>query len=242
MMLVLSSNRAAMSRKSKWIEAKALDEPASKVARRALRARLRTVWEWLPQAADESETDAEYVHQLRVSTRRATAALRLFESQLAGKRARWFRKRLKRIRKAAGEARDLDVLAQRVTAICNAEQTPGCASLLDRIATERRAAQPAIREIYRRLRNRGFQRRLRRFTRRIARPSKEAANATYLEAARRGLEPLLTAFFLAGEQDLESTPALHEFRIAGKRLRYAMEVFASAFGPAFRKELYPIVE
>ena len=87
-MLVLSPDRATMSRKSKWIEANSLDEPASKVARRAFRARLRTVWDWLPQAADESETDAEYVHQLRVSTRRATAALRLFESQLPGKRGR----------------------------------------------------------------------------------------------------------------------------------------------------------
>ena len=36
--------------------------------------------------------------------------------------------------------------------------------------------------------------------------------------------------------------ALHSFRIAGKRLRYAMELFAAAFPPAFREELYPLVE
>ena len=31
-------------------------------------------------------------------------------------------------------------------------------------------------------------------------------------------------------------------RIAGKRLRYAMEVFANCFEPAFKDELYPTVE
>ena len=31
-------------------------------------------------------------------------------------------------------------------------------------------------------------------------------------------------------------------RIAGKRLRYAMEVFADCFTPAFREQLYPAVE
>jgi CHAD domain-containing protein len=31
-------------------------------------------------------------------------------------------------------------------------------------------------------------------------------------------------------------------RIAGKRLRYAMEVFAYCFGPKFRDELYPAIE
>ena len=35
---------------------------------------------------------------------------------------------------------------------------------------------------------------------------------------------------------------LHAFRIEGKQLRYAMEIFAGAFPPAFRGELYPLVE
>src|SRR5262245_37953091 len=182
MMLVLSPDRAAMSRKSKWIEAEWLDEPAWRVARRTLRARLRTVSDWLARAADEADADAEHVHQLRVSTRRATAALRLFDSVLPRKRSRWFRKRLKRMRKAAGEARDLDVLIERVREICTAEQTPGCASLLDRIGALRRAAQPAICEIHRKLKRQGFGRRLRRFVRRIAKPSQEGSTPTYLEA------------------------------------------------------------
>src|SRR5262245_29019767 len=35
---------------------------------------------------------------------------------------------------------------------------------------------------------------------------------------------------------------LHQVRILGKRLRYAMEVFADCFALAFREKLYPLVE
>jgi len=35
---------------------------------------------------------------------------------------------------------------------------------------------------------------------------------------------------------------LHRIRIIGKRLRYAMEIFADCFGPSFRRTLYPAVE
>ena len=56
------------------------------------------------------------------------------------------------------------------------------------------------------------------------------------------LRPLAVEFFAAAAADLNCTLALHEFRIAGKKLRYAMEVFASAFGPQFREELYSIIE
>src|SRR5215475_11300778 len=101
----MSIETASMSRKSKWIEAESLDESATTFAQRALDARLKTVYSWLEQAADDTETPVESVHQLRVSTRRATAVLQLFEDWLPRRRARWFRKHLKQMRKTAGEAR-----------------------------------------------------------------------------------------------------------------------------------------
>lgn len=241
-MLVLLSNRVAMARKSKWIEVEAPDVPATDVARRALEARLKTVWEWLPLAAESTADEIENVHQLRVSTRRATAALHLFESWLPKKRARWFRTQLKKLRKTAGEARDLDVLARRLAEHCDAEQAAGCPGLLERAAQARMAAQPAIREIYAKLKDRGFKGRLKSLVARTDWRSAESPCPTYLEVARTGLAPLAATFFTASEGDFENILALHEFRIAGKQLRYAMEVFAAAFGPAFRKELYPLVE
>jgi len=239
-MLVLLSNRVVMARKSKWIEVESPEVPATDVARRALEARLKTVWEWLPLAADSPAGEIENVHQLRVSTRRATAALHQFESWLPKKRARWFRKQLKKIRKTAGEARDLDVLARRLAEHCQSEHAAGCPGLMARAAETRAAAQPAIRQLHDQLGER-FRRRLKKLVAKTDWRS-DSPCPTYLEVARTGLAPLAATFFTAAEGDFDNILALHEFRIAGKQLRYAMEVFAAAFEPAFRKELYPIVE
>ena len=46
--------------------------------------------------------DLEYVHQLRVTTRRADAALQLFRDCMPSRRAKKMRRRLSQIRKAAG--------------------------------------------------------------------------------------------------------------------------------------------
>ena len=35
---------------------------------------------------------------------------------------------------------------------------------------------------------------------------------------------------------------LHQIRISGKRLRYAMEIFADCFAPPFRDKMYPAIE
>jgi CHAD domain-containing protein len=229
-----------MARKSKWIEVESPDLPATDVARRALEARLNTVWEWLPLAADSPAGEIENVHQLRVSTRRATAALHQFESWLPKKRARWFRKQLKKIRRTAGEARDLDVLARRLAEHCQSEPAAGCPGLMARATQARTAAQPAIHQLHGKLGER-FGKRLKKLLAKTDWRS-DSPCPTYLEVARTGLAPLAATFFTAAEGDFENILALHEFRIAGKKLRYAMEVFAAAFGPAFRKELYPIVE
>jgi CHAD domain-containing protein len=241
-MHLLFPQRAFMSRKNKWIDVKSVDEPAAAVARRAIRGRLKTVWDWLPQAADCSTDDAEYVHQLRVSTRRAMAALHLFDALLPRERSRWFRKQLKRLRVKAGEARDLDVLAQRVTAVCQSDHSSGCGALLERISQARGAAQPAITKIYEKLRRRRFRQRVKRLVGKIRWRCGQSEAPTYQAAAQSGLRPLAVDFFTAAQADFESILAMHEFRIAGKHLRYAMELFAAAFGPVFRRELYPIVE
>ena len=58
--------------------------------------------------------------------------------------------------------------------------------------------------------------------------------------------PLLTQLLrdldTAAGQDLDDYAHLHQVRIAGKRLRYAMEVFGECFAPPFREKLYPAVE
>ena len=43
-----------------------------------------------------------------------------------------------------------------------------------------------------------------------------------------------------GAADLSDVANLHQMRISGKRVRYAMELLAGAFDDSFRTELYPI--
>ena len=58
--------------------------------------------------------------------------------------------------------------------------------------------------------------------------------------ARRVLPRLVSEFFAMGRQVCASEPspsALHRLRLAGKRLRYCLELFRECYGPGLRKRL-----
>jgi len=56
------------------------------------------------------------------------------------------------------------------------------------------------------------------------------------------LIPLVRALDEAANRDLSDPTNLHQVRIAGKQLRYAMEILAGCFTPPFREKLYPEIE
>jgi hypothetical protein len=56
------------------------------------------------------------------------------------------------------------------------------------------------------------------------------------------MQELVDDFFAFEQPRLRDVETLHRFRVCGKHLRYAMEVFAGAFRRGFREELYPQVE
>jgi len=237
-----------MVRKNKWLEGAMPAEPATAAASVALSARLELLWQSVPPAALHSEQDVEHVHQLRVATRRAMAALEIFGEFVPRRRDKWFRKQLKRIRRAAGDARDLDVLAARVRTAMSAENKP-CVSplLLRKLAVERHVAQAPILQIYRRLEKKRWLRRVAKLLDRVAwRPqtshSNGAGEPTFAAFACRRLRYQVDQFFQSTARDLSDLEALHCFRIEGKRLRYTLELFAGACGQAVRDELYPAVE
>ena len=88
------------------------EQPAREFARQVLTERMAVVESLLPLAAHHYLEDVEYVHQLRVGCRRASAALRAFEPLFSTK-PKALKKWLSRIRDAAGPARDIDVLLGR---------------------------------------------------------------------------------------------------------------------------------
>jgi CHAD domain-containing protein len=102
-----------MSADGKWIDGLHRDTPAVVAARRVIEGRLKAV-----QIAREADPDpgqeVEHLHKLRVSTRRAAAALRLFSDWCDPDHLKRVRRQLRRIRRAASDARRCDVQLARL--------------------------------------------------------------------------------------------------------------------------------
>lgn len=226
-----------MSRAEKWIKG-CPDRPVSKVARRALRGRLRRVWHYAKLAATRAGEDIEHVHSLRVSVRRAEAALRTFNELLPPRKVRWLRERLKKLRRSAGEARDIDVLADRLEQFIDSQSERS--RIVKQIRKSRKAVQKDLLRYYRRAKREEFPERARRLTR-VTRWREKTDEPTFAIHARSSLLPIVDEFFAAGTAELDEIGALHGLRIRGKRLRYAMELLASAFDPSLRKDVYPVL-
>jgi CHAD domain-containing protein len=229
----------------KWIEGLDAQTPVALAARHALAVRLEVVGQRLLQAVQEAEKDPEHVHQLRVSTRRADAALRIFSVCLPRKVYKRARARLRRLRKAAGAARDWDVFRAEVlgrqASHPDAEQ-PGLDFLAGYATGQRAAAHLELAD--------AGGRQVDAFTDFVAqtlaaiRPAEAGVGRpdTFLDLARPVLADRLHCLEQAAAADLADYAQLHQVRIAGKRLRYAMEVFAGCFGPPLIEVLYPQVE
>jgi CHAD domain-containing protein len=221
----------------KWIEGLTACMPPADAARLVLRARLDTVVRWLPAAAREAERDPENVHQLRVSTRRADAALRLFRPCLRKRHYREARDRLRTLRRAAGEARDADVflidLRERAPRARD-RQREGIDFLIGYGLGLRAAARPALEE----LPVEGFAAWVPKLIEEVRPPEQPRL----MDLALPALQESFTRLAEATAGDLSDYAQLHKVRIAGKRLRYGLEVFAGCFGPTMREVAYPLVE
>jgi len=230
-----------VAHKSKWISAQG-DEPVTEVAVRALRSRLEPVQEYLPLAANQHEEDIEYIHQLRVWTRRADAAIEMYRELLPEWRAAWIEEQLGRIRKATNAARDADVFARRL----EDDQAPGAARLLKHVLEQRTEVQQRVLEVYERLtKKKGrFGRRVEKLLKRVRLRGKrqKSQEPTYRAWAENHLRPVLDEFFELAAGDLNDTDSLHQFRIVGKKLRYAMELLSAAFDSELRRNAYPLLE
>jgi CHAD domain-containing protein len=228
----------------KWIVGLSRKMPIVEAARRVCDVRFEVVLHYLPLAARAAHRDIENVHHLRVATRRATAALRIFHVCLPAKAANSIRKSLRRLRRAAGAARDWDVFMQalqespmfaRKSAASARDFLSGFASAR-RLDAQRELAAAAASEGENFLQS---ARELSRATDGWAEPDQSIALGQLADSQIRDL---------IDELDRKATLApvayedLHALRILGKRLRYSMEIFADCYAEPFREQLYPAIE
>lgn len=113
-------------------------------ARQQISARLGRLAFEVHRAARTMDVDA--VHDLRVAIRRFSQSLAIFASLLPKRPVKKVRKRLKRIRDAAGRVRDLDIALALVTA----QGLDPAGPIASRLAAAREQAKPALTEELRR--------------------------------------------------------------------------------------------
>ncbi len=216
-------------------------QPVSSLAGRVVERRLAKVVRLLPRAAKRPERSVDYVHDLRVAARRAAAALRMFAPCLPDAEREWMASRLRRIRKSAGPARDLDVIEERLSRIAAAGgATPQLAAVIDRVRDKRRRAQKPLLKAYGKARKRRFRARAGDLAQRIEWRG-EGPEPDVREWAGAALRPMLDKFVARSSAGLTDLDALHAMRIAEKRVRYSLEALREAADPPVDR-VSPILE
>jgi CHAD domain-containing protein len=199
-------------RKARPISAGASTDVAA-ARRAALREALEQVVANVPGAL--AGRDPEYLHQLRVGTRRLRAALHAFRGTMRESDARALRRALRRLAAVAGPVRDLDVAAPQLPAELRAPA-----------GRRRRAAHAALRRV------------LGAWQPWLLPRGRAAPRRPLPDFAREVLERLdRKALRRGGRIDWARPGKRHALRVRLRRLRYACEFFQGAFAPGAAERL-----
>jgi CHAD domain-containing protein len=189
-----------------------------KLAERLIRDRFETLLEHYRPAVERPLDDDEAVHQLRVSSRRLTAALQTLDSLFAERPREKLIRNLRRIRRAAGPARDLDVFRERVKSAEFPLKRKSRRRVRKFLKKRRRKAQKPLRRAFRKRPPEKLARIVDVLLASVSSHSDEtAASGSRLvgAAVERYVSEAPTTFQTAAD--------LHQLRICGKRLRYTLE-------------------
>lgn len=215
------------------------DRSVRDLAVRTIRRRLHAVWKELDLACLD-HGDPETIHRLRVASRRAIAALDAFAAVVPGGCRRWFRRRLRDLRRAAGDARDLDVLADRLTG--DEPPSPPSAArrrLIAMLSRQRPLARRPVLEAREQLVAAGWAKRVAHLVDRLG---DRGASHPAREFSRKRLKRVVRRFFDRADRDVRRGAELHRLRIDGKRLRYTLEIFAPLLAADHRRRCEKTLE
>lgn len=219
---------------TKWAEIADPRIPAREFAQAVLSERLEAVETLLPRAAYHYSDDIEHVHQLRVSCRRAAAALRAF-TPLMSEKPKKLKLWLGKIRDAAGPARDIDVLISRY---CKEKAGAVSDYALPRLRKQRINVQKPLVKVAKRANSGKFDDAITQEIRLLESAKEKPTVAKYgQKAVRLAYLPFARLALLENP----SSAKLHQLRIAGKRLRYSLELF-HGLSPRSIDSAYAIVE
>jgi CHAD domain-containing protein len=238
-----------IKRPSKWITDVDGSAPIADAARHIVDTRTTGLSALLDLAASAHEEDIEHIHRLRVTTRRADAALAAFAPCFGPRRHKHMRKMLKRIRNAAGDARTCDVHLILLNALRDQTASADRKALryaVKRLEQERADAQHAVNEAAERYPADKIERRIAKLHKsaRAPRPADfdiaDAANGlNFHDAGVISLARTIRDVRETASGDLTVLEHAHALRLKFKRLRYSIELFAGCFDASLRADLYP---
>jgi CHAD domain-containing protein len=185
-----------------------------------------------------SAEDDEAVHDMRVASRRLRAAIAVFGPAFPGKRYGRFRRHVKELTDSLSRARDLDVMIASISelsTVAPASYRAGIEGLREALVKERGRLQKTVRKSLRRLHSADLMAEFQRIAAERSNAESNESEAMFAEAIRSRLDEVWS--WQAHVHDPGRVYELHQMRIAVKRLRYTMELFAPLRGPLFAKAI-----
>ncbi len=181
--------------------------------------------------------DAEAVHDLRVAIRRFVQVLRVFKRWFGGKEVRKIRRGLKKMMDLAGAVRNWDV-ALKLTSKHQRDEPAGVRHALE---NHRRESARVLVACLKQWADRQSSLKWRGALANAATTNTDAASkAPVARTAQRMLPAMAQAFLERGNEAVKtkiSPRDLHHFRIASKRFRYTLELFAPVYGSPLESSL-----
>ena len=191
--------------------------------------------------------DIEYVHRMRVASRRLRTRLTIFAPWLSAKKSAAWQKQIRRITRALGEARDTDVQLHCVEAFRRQQPDvpfrPGLDRLTLRLQQRRIRAQQRVVKVLQQVEHLHTlddlaqtlrQLRVLRHLQPVPSQSPELL-ALAGQAISTNLAEMLS--YEPYVHQPEAVAELHAMRIATKHFRYAMEIFAALYPDELKKYL-----
>jgi CHAD domain-containing protein len=182
--------------------------------------------------------DIEYVHRLRVASRRLDTALVVFQICYPARRIKNWQKELSRTSRTLGRARDLDIQIDGVKkflkTITSANQRPGIRRLLLRLRQKRGRVQAELVEMLSILEVKQPLASLESQSRALIDHHLAGETRTFEKVRQFAGEVILPVLvnFLSYEpfvDKVEAIEELHAMRIAAKKLRYTVECFSGIY-------------
>jgi CHAD domain-containing protein len=183
--------------------------------------------------------DIECLHRMRVASRRLRARIQDFEV-LFGKRSyAWVQKRVRRITRQLGTARDLDVFEEFLVSLPGLARFKRPASALLKVVHEQQVSSRAeLAELFLKEKRRGTAGEIKRY---FSKYSQEPVSKSVLRAhmrsfARQVIHPRFIILEASRHKRFAGATGsvdLHQMRICAKKLRYSMEIFEIYYGKEF---------